>query len=292
MRAELIDADGERRVASQADDPDLLWALRGGGGNFGVVTSLTYQLHPVGDVLAGMLSYPVSQAAHILHRVGEFAQETPDDLALIVMDDRRLTPAHALCLLVCWSGEAGQGRRIIGRIRALATPQADSAVELSYLELQRLLDAPPLEAKAVGEIDFISEINIETAQALGQCIANAPGLGCGFTLELLHGAACRVGAADTAFNVRIPGFFAYIMGAADADESFEQTCSWVEEVRRALGSVSTGDTYLNGLSMFGTPPESRVRSGYGANYNRLVALKNKYDPTNFFRMNQNIKPTV
>jgi FAD/FMN-containing dehydrogenase len=290
IRAELVDANGERRIASAEDDPDLLWALRGGGGNFGVVTSLSYRLHTVGEVLAGFLTYPVSLATQVLCRVGEFAGGAPDELALIVMDDRRLTPTHALCILVCWSGDLREGEHVIRRIRAFAPSQSDSIRRLPYLEFQRLLDAPPLEVSAVGEMDFISGIDARTAEALAACIEKAPSVGCGVTLELLHGAACRVGVAETAFSVRRPGFFAYIMSAADDNTPLEHARTWVETVRSALGPVSTGDVYVNGLGMLATPDESRVRLGHGLNYARLRGLKKKHDPTNLFRLNPNIVP--
>jgi FAD/FMN-containing dehydrogenase len=105
VRAELTDARGESQIASSENDADLLWGLRGGGGNFGVVTSLTYRVHPIAQVLAGYLAYPVSQGAKVLRFVGEFARETPDELALIATYNWSLTPEHALCVLVCWSGE-------------------------------------------------------------------------------------------------------------------------------------------------------------------------------------------
>jgi FAD binding domain/Berberine and berberine like len=290
MAAELIDANGERLIASQADDPDLLWGLRGGGGNFGVVTSFTYRLNRISEVLAGFLAFPVGQAARVLGRVGEFAKRAPDELALILMDDRRLTVDHALCVLICWSGKLREGEDILAELRSFGSPSVDSVRSLSYFDFQRFLDAPPLEAYAAADIDFTSEIDLQAAEALAECIANAPSLGCGVTLELLHGAACRVGVRNTAFPVRKTGFFAYILAAAADESSSQQASSWVERVRAALRPVSTGDSYVNGLGMLQAPEQSRVNSAFGTNYSRLRELKRKYDPANFFRLNANIEP--
>ena len=290
VAAELIDANGEQLIASQTDDPELLWGLRGGGGNFGIVTSFTYSIHPVDKVLAGFLVFPLAQSTRVLRRVGEFAKQAPDELALIVMDDRRLTPYHALCVLICWSGELRRGENVVAEIRSFGSPSADSIRLMSYFDFQRVLDAPPLDEPAAADIDFVSEIDAQTAEALTACIASAPTLGCGVTLELFHGTACRVALSDAAFAVRKPGFFAYILAAAGGGSSVEQAAGWVERVRAALRSVSTGDTYVNGLGMLQAAEQSRVNSAFGTNYSRLRDLKRKYDPANFFRLNPNIEP--
>jgi FAD/FMN-containing dehydrogenase len=292
VRAELTDAGGERHVASSENDADLLWALRGGGGNFGVVTSLTYTLHPITEVLAGYLAYPVSQAAKVLRFVGEFAKETPDELALIATYNRSLTSEHALCVLVCWSGELQHGEKILSKIRRFAPPLADSITQRSYLEFQRILDAPAVETDFLGDMDFISEIDEQTAQAVAASIESAPSLGCGMTLELLHGAACRVGTTETAFSIRRPGFFAYVAATTDEATPRDMASEWVKSVRQALRAASTGDAYVNGLFVGGAPDENRVEAGYGINYPRLRDLKRRYDPTNFFRLNANIKPAT
>jgi FAD binding domain/Berberine and berberine like len=290
VRAELIDARGERHIASPQDDSDLFWALRGGGGNFGVVTSLTYTLHPIAQVLAGYLAYPVSQAAKVLRFLGEVAKETPDELALIATDNRSLTSEHALSLLVCWSGEPQRGEEVLAKLRRFARPEADTIRQCSYLEFQRTLDAPAVEGEFLGDMDFILEVDEQTAQAVAASIKNAPSLGCGMTLELLHGAACRVGVNETAFSIRRPGFFAYIAATPDEATPRDGANEWVKGVRLALNSVSTGDAYVNGLFVGGEPDQNRVESGYGVNYSRLRELKRRYDPTNFFRLNANIKP--
>ncbi len=290
VRAELIDAKGEKHIASPQDDSDLFWALRGGGGNFGVVTSLTYALHPIAEVLAGYLAYPVSQAANILRFVGEVAKETADELALIATDNRSLTSEHALSLLVCWSGEPQRGEEVVAKLRRFARPEADTIRQCSYLEFQRTLDAPAVEGEFLGDMDFISEIDEQTAQAVAASIEDAPSLGCCMTLELLHGAACRVGVTETAFSIRRPGFFAYIAATPDEGTSPDVANEWVKGVRLALNSVSTGDAYVNGLFVGGEPDQNRVESGYGVNYARLRELKRRYDPTNFFRLNANVKP--
>jgi hypothetical protein len=165
---------GEPLIASQTDNPELLWALRGGGGNLGVVTAFTYRLHPVDKVLAGFLAFPLAQSTRVLRLVGEFAKRALDELALIVMDDRRLTADHALCVLICWSGELRNGEEVLAEIRSFGRPSADSIGLVSYFDFQRVLDAAPLDEHAVADIDFISEIEAQTAEALTACIASAP----------------------------------------------------------------------------------------------------------------------
>jgi hypothetical protein len=291
LRAELIDSRGEKHFASPQEDSDLLWALRGGGGNFGIVTSLTYALHPIAEVLAGYLVYPVSQAAKVLRFVTEVAKETPDELALIATDNHGLTSEHALSMLVCWSGELQRGQEIIAKLRGFTRPERETIGQRSYLEFQCILDAPAVEGEFLGDMDFISEIDEQTAEAVAASIENAPSLGCGLTLELLHGAACRVGPTETAFSLRRPGFFAYIAATTDETTPRDVANQWVKGVRLALSSVSTGDAYVNGLFIGGAPDQNRVESGYGVNYSRLRELKRRYDPTNFFCFNANVKPT-
>jgi hypothetical protein len=250
-------------------------------------------LHPIAEVVAEYLTYPVSQAAKVLRFVGKFAKETPDDLALIATDNRNLTPEHALSLLLCWSDELQPGEEVLARLRSFARPERDTVRQHSYLEFQSILDAPAVEGEFLGDMDFISEIDEQTARAVAASIENAPSLGCGLTLELLHGAACRVGVTETAFSLRRRGFFAYMAATPDEATPSDMANEWIKGVRLALTSVSTGDAYVNGLFVGGgEPDQNRVESGYGVNYSRLRGLKRRYDPTNFFRLNVNVKPAL
>jgi FAD/FMN-containing dehydrogenase len=290
VRAEVIDARGRTLIASEDDDANLFWALRGGGGNFGVVTSLTFRLHPLREVLGGTLTYPTSQIAPVLRRIGEFAEEAPDELALIAMDDARFTPVHTLSLMVCWSGRFDEGEKVLRRIRDFGPAQSDSIKARPWLEMQRVMDIGPVGVRFANDVDFISAIDARTADALAANIVSATPGSCGIALELFHGAACRVSVAGTAFSVRRPGFFVHMTGAPDDGESLEPTSAALARFREALQPVSTGDTYLNGLGLHIELSEARVKRGYGPNYPRLRRLKSRYDPANFFRLNPNIRP--
>ncbi len=206
------------------------------------------------------------------------------------MNDLRFTPAHALTLLVCWSGDLRDGERLLRRIRTLGSAQFDDIRTRSWLEMQQLLDVGPLNIRLDNDIDFISGIDARTADALAGTIVNTSARSCGLALELFHGAPCRIAIAETAFSVRRPGFFVHMTGASTDDESLELTRAAWNGIRDALRPVSTGDTYLNGLGLNCEVSESRVERGYGTNYPRLRQLKSRYDPDNFFRLNPNIKP--
>jgi FAD/FMN-containing dehydrogenase len=290
VSAEVIDARGRSLIASEDHDAELFWALRGGGGNFGVATSLTFRLHPVREVIAGMLTYAAAEVASVLRGIGEFAEEAPDPLALVAMNDLRFTPAQSLTLLACWSGSPDEGERVLKRIRGLGAPRFDDIRPRSWLEMQQVLDVGPLSVGMEKDIDFISGIDEQTADALAARIVDTPALSCGLALELFHGAASRIAVHETAFPVRRRGFFVHMTGPSGDDESRERTSAVLQRVRDALRPVSTGDTYLNGLGLNGEVSESRVARGYGANYARLRQLKRNYDPDNFFRLNPNVKP--
>ncbi|MFZ0633877.1 MAG: BBE domain-containing protein, partial [Candidatus Acidiferrales bacterium] len=290
VSAEVIDARGRSLIASEDHDAELFWALRGGGGNFGVATSLTFRLHPVREVIAGMLTYAAAEVASVLRGIGEFAEEAPDPLALVAMNDLRFTPAQSLTLLACWSGSPDEGERVLKRIRGLGAPRFDDIRPRSWLEMHQVLDVGPLSVGMEKDIDFISGIDEQTADALAARIVDTPALSCGLALELFHGAASRIAVHETAFPVRRRGFFVHMTGPSGDDESRERTSAVLQRVRDALRPVSTGDTYLNGLGLNGEVSESRVARGYGANYARLRQLKRNYDPDNFFRLNPNVKP--
>jgi FAD/FMN-containing dehydrogenase len=289
IAADLVTADGRLLTASEEENPDLLWGLRGGGGNFGVVTSFTYRLHRVDRVLGGILKYEPADLSDLLRFCRDYAPATPDELTMLVGFLPLAQPAVGVAL--CYCGDFERGKEILKPLRSFRKAVSDSIRPLTYLELQNMLDAPTGSAMNLGNYTksaFLPELSDGAIDALvGNC-AQAPSLFCAFWLNEIHGAVSRVGLGDTAYPLREHGYECEIWSiwenAADADAS----TTWVRDLWNSLQPFADGRAYVNHLLEEG----DRVETAYGANYKQLVALKNKYDPTNFFRLNQNIKPTV
>jgi len=296
LSADLVTAGGEVVTASATEHPELFWGLRGGGGNFGIVTSFEYRLHPVGPmVLAGWVVHPFEQAGDVLRRFRDLVASAPDELTVVAVISRAGNEPHlperahgqlVVTLSVCWAGDLDQGERALRPLRSFGRPLADLVGPMPYTVLQSA-DAPAglQNYWKSSYLDALGEEAIDTA------IAHASGMtsplsSCYF--EHLQGAIGRAGEDDTAFGHRDAAFdFTILSVWPDPAESAEHI-SWSRDFWAAMQPFASG-VYVNNL---GAEGEDRVRAAYTpAAYRRLAALKDRYDPANLFRCNQNIRPS-
>ncbi len=291
VSADVVTADGDCITASETEHPDLLWALRGGGGNFGVVTSFEYQLHPVGQLLAGMVIYPRSQARDVLRHHRDFSQSAPDEVVSVsgLMFSPEGDPVIAIP--VCYNGPLAEGEKVLAKLRNLGTPLADDIGPRSYVDVQSMLDpeAFPHGIERYWKSSFLknpSDDVLDIAVEYASQMASPMSM---ILLYLVHGAASRVSPDATAFGLRDELWNLDMIGQWLDPAEGEQHIKWVRECWDTMEPHATGGVYVNHL---GADEPERVRAAYGNNYERLVQVKQKYDPTNFFRLNPNIKPTV
>jgi hypothetical protein len=311
LSAEVVTADAQSQVANTERNQDLFWALRGGGGNFGIVTTFEYKLHPVKKVFGGFLAYPVSQARQFYAAYRELMATAPDELVVETVS----TAAYEgipfrepiVMGIVCYLGDPQTGERLLKPIRSLSRPLADSIGVIPYTALQR---HPPLSVgrvllggKGVGDVaikplDRTLQFNHWKASAIENLsdpaidtlvgrIESAPR---GWTIGVghhMHGAVSRVDSAATAF-VRRPGYSYFFEEDWFDPAEAEAAMAWVDRSFDAMQPYSHEGTYVNFISVAG---DDAVKTTYGANYARLASLKSRYDPENFFHLNRNIKPS-
>ena len=283
LSAQVVTVDGRQVEASQESNPDLFWAIRGGGGNFGVATALEYQLHPVGQVVSGALVYPPGRIPELLQAFGSFLAEAPDEMDAFA----QLLPSEEgprLKIDVCYCGDLRMGNDLVKPLRALR-PQDDRVKVMSYLEAQAaggFLLAPVAHFQTNVFLRKLSDVAIAI---IAMAINNAPAT-CKIIVVPLRGAVSRVSSSDTAFALRQPGYEVDMTGVWSAPAEKANAVRWVQATRKNLQPFAHG-VYVNQL---GDTSDQLVRSAYGPNYARLVEIKKKYDPNNVLRLNQNIKP--
>lgn len=302
LSVDIVTADGRFLTASEDENADLFWGVRGGGGNFGIVTSFEYRLHPVGPiVVAGLVLHPMEKATEFLRFIREYAAKAPDELTVIPL--LRLAPpapflpveAHGAPVVgagVLYAGPLEEGQRAVQPLKEFGSPLADLIGPKPFMALQSMFDsgaAPGNQYYLKSEYLFaLSDDAIDAIVAHAARITSPLSLAAFFHLG---GAVSRVGEDDTAFSHRDAAFALNIQASWLDPEESDEHIRWTRDFWTAMQPFSTGGVYVNFLSE--DEGEDRVRAAYGAtNYERLVALKNKYDPTNLFRLNQNIKPTV
>jgi FAD/FMN-containing dehydrogenase len=298
---ELVTAAGEALRVDADSEPELLWGLRGGGGNFGVATAFEYDLHPVGPiVLGGPIYWPLEQAPEVLGQLRELAPNAPDDLGIMLVGHRApslpfLAPEHygtpALGLLLVWAGDVAEGMRAIAPLRALGAPLGDLVRPVPYRAVQSLLDggaAPGAHAYwRSHRLPELSDPVIAEIVSLAESAASPLSLLNGW---VIGGAASRVPAAATAVGEREVGYELRLIAVwPPGDPDGERHRAWVREGWNSLRPHSSGRQYASFLSDEGA---AGVRAAYGDRLARLTALKRRYDPTNFFRLNPNIPPTL
>ena len=291
VSAEVVTAKGEVLQASDDEHADLFWALRGGGGNFGVVTSLEYRVHPVRDVFAGPVLYPLADARSALSFHREFTASVPDELtvgaALLHAPDGSGTKVAAL--VPCHCGEQGAAEADVKALRAFGTPLADLVTPMPYPVVNTMLDgAFPKGALNYWKSGFLSDLADDAINVMVEAFERVPSAMSGIFLDHIHGAATRVAPDATAFPHRDTAFSVLLIGQWSDPADTEATIAWVRDTFESLQPHLSDRRYTNFLS---ADDAGDVRQGYGDNYQRLVDVKRTYDPDNLFHLNHNIDPS-
>jgi len=289
LAVDLVTADGRVLRASASEHPDLFWGVRGGGGNFGIVTAFELQLHPVGQVLAGKVVYPLVQAREVLRFYREYTSSAPDELT--VYASLLTTPGGlpAIAISLCYCGPLVEGERAVAPLRQFGTPLVDQIRPRSYLGMITQADAgAPAGRNYYEKASTLSELNDEAIEALVEYGAACTSPWSQILIQHVHGKASRVCPTGTAFALRGESYVICMVAAWD-DGEVDRHIAWTRACWKMLEPFARSGVYVNFLGQEG---EGRVRAAYGVNYERLVALKYRYDPNNFFALNQNITPTV
>jgi FAD/FMN-containing dehydrogenase len=290
ISADVVTADGRFRRASAAADPDLFWALRGGGGNFGVVTSFEYRLHPVTQVLGGLVLYPLDQARDLLRFYRDFCGTLPDEAEAYA---GLLTAPEGMpvaALILGYNGPIEAGEKVLAPARGFGEPVADLVGALPYRARQSMLDEPNAKngLHRYWRSAFTERIPDALIDGLVEGAASFSSPLSALLFFHMHGAATRVPPTATAFAARRPQWdFDAIGQWTDGGESAEHT-AWVRALWTRLEPHLEGSAYINHLAADDRP--EKVRASFGENYGRLRELKAAYDPTNLFRVNANIAP--
>lgn len=286
--AEVVTVDGTVVEVGEEGDPDLFWALRGGGGNFGVVTRLDFQLHPVDEVVGGVLVWPVAAASEPLRVFRDVAMAAPDDFSTqAVLGHSTATRACILGVVVCSTGP-DEEPELLRRLRRVPGLQADEVRRRPYLELQRMFDMP-FGLRHYWKGHFVRELPDPLLNELERAIDPQQARG-SILIEAIHGAASRVPRGATPIGFRDAAFNVSALGIWEDPATDDQQIAWARETAAAAAHYSVqGGGYLN--YMQADEPAERVRAAFGAEtFDRLCAVKRRYDPGNVLRFNQNIPP--
>jgi hypothetical protein len=298
LGVDVVTAEGEFVRASEEENADLFWGVRGGGGNFGVVTEFEFRLNPVGPmVLAGPIVWAMADSPKVLRFYREWIREAPDELTTIVTHRRvlavptipeELHGKHVVIVGTCYAGPAEEGERVLKPLREFGSPLLDGCAPMPFSKHQAMLDPSfPHDWWYYIRSCNLAELTDEVIDILvdhGLRIASPVTV---FSIFHLGGAVARVGEDEAAFGGRDAGHTVNVIGITKTDEGFEQEREWARGLWTALGPHHQ-NVYVNFLMEEG---EDRIREAYGpTKYDRLKALKRKYDPDNFFRLNQNIPP--
>ncbi|MBV9172821.1 MAG: FAD-binding oxidoreductase [Chloroflexi bacterium] len=288
LSVDLVTAEGKVLTASETEHPDLFWALRGGGGNFGVATSFTFRLHEVGPtVLGGMVIHPLAAAKSVLEFYSEFCSNLPDEAeafaAILTSPDGH----KVIALLLAYNGSLDEGERVLRPAREFGSPLADTVAPVQYVQRQQMIDDLGIHGiHRYWKSGFLQQMSdefvnlvVERAQTISSPMSTI-----GFFY--VHGAASRVAPGATAFGLRAAQWdFDIISQWANAAEAAVHV-QWTREFWKETEPFVSG-VYVNHIA---EDEPGRITAAYGPNYARLVAVKNQYDPSNLFHINHNIRP--
>ena len=288
LACEVVTADGSVLTASAEKEKDLFWALRGGGGNFGIVTSFLYRAHRVSTVLGGLIVHGRDRAGEVIRHFRDFMASAPDELTAYAAFVTTPDGMPALAVIPCHCGEAAEAERALRPLRAYGPPLMDAVQRMPLPAMQKLLDdAFPDGAHNYWKSTFVRELSDEVIDLLVEHANRARSPMSAVVMELYGGAAGRVGRAETAFAQRQAEYDIGIMAQWTDPSESETHIAWARGLAEALGPHSSGRRLPN---FIGEEDAATVRSVFGENYPRLAEIKKTYDPTNFFRVNQNIQP--
>ena len=289
---QVVTADGRLLTASADENADLFWALRGGGGNFGVVTSFVYRAHPLSTVLGGLIAWPREAARDVLRFYRGFTESAPDELtayaALTYTPDGA---APIVAVIACYSGpDLSEGQRLLKPLREFGTPVLDAFQEMPFPAMQSMLDGGfPDGNYNYWKSTFVNEISDEMLDTFVDFANRETSPLTGSLIECYGGAASRVPVSETAFAQRRAKYDVGIMPQWTDPAESAQHIQWAKDFSDAMQPFSSGGYLLNFLDQ---EADETIHAAFGENFPRLVEVKNKFDPTNFFRLNQNVQPSV
>ncbi|MDQ3467783.1 MAG: FAD-binding oxidoreductase [Chloroflexota bacterium] len=300
VSADVVTADGRLLVASETENSDLFWALRGGGGNFGVVTSFEYRLHPVGPMVAfaGPV-YPLERTTHVMETFRGFLSDAPDEINVsatwwtippVPGFPAELHGQDVLILGGVYAGSAAEGERLLKPLREIDEPVSDLSATLPYVVVQQIFDPffPQHELRYYWKSIYLAGLGREVIEEIKGWMTRRPSPMSMASVWALGGALSRVSSGETAAGDRQAPFVLEILANWKESSETDDNVSWARDFFVAMERFSSGKTNLN-FPGLGEDPHF-VRAAFGGNFDRLVSLKKKYDPTNVFHLNQNIDP--
>lgn len=289
ISADLVNAEGRHMCVSASENEDLFWAIRGGGGNFGIVTAIEFRLHRLESVLGGIILYPQSRAVDLLRRYRDLTLTAPDELtAYAALMTGHGTPMAAIAL--CHSGERAAAKEELAQFQLDEPPIADLTGEKKYSEIQSMLDfTAPAGLHYYFTCPFLCNLTDEAIASIVEHAESAPTEQTQIVIEHMHGLASRVAVAATAFGLRRVQYSINIMPAWDTPALTEKCIAWARSAAADMRSLGASGAYVNYL---GDEGAAAIRASYGRNYDRLSMLKAKYDSENVFCFNQNIGATA
>jgi FAD/FMN-containing dehydrogenase len=300
VSADVVTADGEMLRASADENPDLFWAIRGGGGNFGIVTLFEFQLHPVGpEVFSGMFIYPFDEAKTVLTKYREFVDTMPENLNVwavlrqappLPFLPEELHGKDVVVLPVFYAGKIDDGMRAVEPLRTFGTVLGENVGPQQFTAWQKTFD-PGLTpgARNYWKSHNFSELSDDAIDLMIEYAGRLPSGQSDVFIGLLGGQASRISADATAYAHRDAKFALNVHARWDDPKDDKECISWARDLFNAATPCAMGGVYVNFLT---EDEADRIRAAYGPNYDRLVQIKDKYDPENFFHLNQNIKPSV
>jgi FAD/FMN-containing dehydrogenase len=303
LSAEIVLADGKQVKASPEENAELFWGIRGGGGNFGIVTSFEYQLHKVGpEVFGGAIFFPLSKAKEFLKFYRDWTKNIPDELTTTVVFltappepfvPKDLIGTQMIVVALCYTGPIEDGKKLVQPLRNFSSAPIDLLGPIPYTALQSMFDSSaPKGIHSYWKTQHLKDISDEAIETIFENVLKMKSLSpfSGVHIHHWEGAVKRGEKNDMAFAHRDTRFVINMIGLWPAGEDADKHINWVRSFSGNIQKYATGQLYLNFLADM---EESQVKAAFGVEkYDRLVALKNTYDPDNFFQINQNIRPTV
>jgi FAD/FMN-containing dehydrogenase len=302
ISVDIVTADGRFLSASEDENPELFWGVRGGGGNFGVVTCFEYRLHPVGpEVMFGFVFYPGDRTGEVLRFMNEYMAQAPDEVSPLSvlgrvpeaeMFPRDWHGEQFVAVLAMYAGEVEEGERVLSPLRELGEPIVDFSGPKPYVEAQAILDEDyPEGGRYYWKSQNVNALGDEEIEHLIAHAGAAPSNHSTIDVWYQGGAMGRIGAAESAFGDRRAPVLLGIEANWEEPRDDEANVAWARECVSDMRRFSDGGMYLN-FPGFMEEGQKLMQDAYGRNYERLVALKDEHDPTNLFRLNQNIRPTA
>jgi FAD/FMN-containing dehydrogenase len=291
---DTVTAEGRILRASKDEEPDLFWALRGGGGNFGVATLFEFQLHPVGPIVnGGLIAYPVDQARGLLRFFRDLTGSLPDEHmvfgGLIHAPDG--SGKKLAVMVTCHCGSPAAGEQAIAALRQFGSPVMDALGPIPYSQLNGMLDAAyPKGALNYWKSSFLAQLSDDAIETMIACFERCPTPMGQLLMEHFHGAVTRIAVGETAFPHRSEGYNFLVLSEWINHEDNDRCIAWAKDTYALMQPFFGAARYVNYLADDETGDP--VTAAYGPNYQRLQQIKSKYDPKNLFRMNQNIRPAT